>query len=87
MMRCTICNKFIMPLIAYTYSSAVANPSNYCQCSNFVYTHTFTAPPLAWSASLYFEAFPQPEEEKPLEWSEVEQQLDTFMETLNGRDA
>jgi hypothetical protein len=28
----------------------------------------------------------EPPEEKPLEWADVERQLDAFMATLNGRD-
>jgi hypothetical protein len=108
-MICPNCQKIIRPFI---YTS-----SDHCQCSSFVYEHTFSLPYSAWD-HLVLPHLKEPEEkppehrltpdqidahmrswaqtffhrksaqeEKPLEWPEVEAQLDDFMTTLHGRDA
>jgi len=80
---------------AYCYGTCT-DPSYKSPVSS---TYPFRIEPLSFSFTGQFNTFDgfreglegklaqEPEEKKPLEWSEVEQQLDDFMATLNGRNA
>jgi hypothetical protein len=95
MMRCMICGK---PRVSLTYISNSTRPPQ----PNPVYCYglcvSVIAPPAEFTGysslhdalrDLMFSRLveQEPEEEKPLEWADVERQLDAFMATLNGRES
>jgi hypothetical protein len=96
-MICPICGKPLATLLhrggAYSYytvattsTSMLSSSSEFC-LGFCVGTTTTTISVNGVTLPVYdfkFETVPQTE--KPLEWSEVEQQLDDFMETLNKHD-
>lgn len=98
MIRCMICGKPRVSLIHTTYvsnSTCPPPPLNPAYCYGFCVN--IIAPPVQYTGypsihdaltdlmrSRLVER--EPPEEKPLEWAEVEQQLDAFMTTLNRRN-